>query len=160
MRASRHYIQSFDLPRAPHPRPRSRTQLLIAILLLIALSLLLPSGSYASREPTGDGSGGQAPLVKGADYTVGSFQYNGGLETTEKSFKGDLTIPAGKREATFTSEATRSPMDFSDLAPHWWADGTDATTVLVEIRTGSDGKSWTDWQVADAEDEISDSDPL
>src|SRR5690242_15998554 len=136
MRASRHYIQLSVLHRDHRPRPHKRSRLFTAISLLFALSIMLPAGSYASREPTGNGSGGQAPPVTGAEYTVGSFQYNGGVDTTEKSFKGDLTIPAGKTEAVFTSEATRSPIDFSDLAPHWWADGSDPTTILVEIRTG------------------------
>ena len=41
-------------------------------------------------------------------------------------------------------------MDFSDVAPHWWADRPDLTDVTVEVRTSKDGQTWADWEAADA----------
>ncbi len=95
------------------------------------------------------------PAVTGADFTLKGYQFQGdSSETKEKSLKPDLTLPAGANEATYTSDATRAPIDFTDLAPHWWADTPDGTSVDVEVRTGPDGKNWGPWQAVDLEDMI------
>jgi hypothetical protein len=75
-------------------------------------------------------------------------------DTKEHSLKDNLTIPQGAREATFTSDPTKAPLDFTDVAPHWWADVPENTSTLIELRTSKDGNAWTDWQGIDEEDII------
>lgn len=75
-------------------------------------------------------------------------------DSKEKSLKGDLTIPQGARQATFTSDPTQAPIDFTDVAPHWWADIPENTSVQVELRTSKDGNAWGEWEAVDAEDII------
>lgn len=155
MRASRYHTQRHRISTTTSTgSARARCTLLTAGLFLL-LTLWLPSGTFAARQPTGSGLQPTAPLVSGADAIATNFQYDGNLQTREKSFKGDLTIPAGSREAIFTSDVTRAPLDFSDVAPHWWSENPDGSSVTLEIRTSKDGKSWSDWQAADEEDVLS-----
>jgi len=104
---------------------------------------------------------GGGPLVTGADYTLVGSQFQGeSNDTAEKSFTSDLTLPSDKREAVFTSNPTRAPLDFTDLAPRWSAETPEHTSLLVELRTGPDGRAWDPWQPADLEDIIMAEDPI
>jgi hypothetical protein len=93
------------------------------------------------------------PLVTGMDLTLAasSFQRES-MESRDNSVKSDLRIPAGQREATYVTEPMRAPMPFSDVAPSWWADSPEGTYVQVDLRTSTDGRSWTDWLLTDLED--------
>lgn len=157
MRLSRPSIrpgrESGDLTR----RATAHISGVIAFLLLLALGLM-PMGAFASRQPTGQGTGqdGSAPLVTGADYTLHAPQFSGDLnDTKEKSLGDNLRLPTRKNEATFTSNPTKAPIDFSDIGPRWWADTPDGTSILVEMRTSKDGTVWTSWEAADVEDILS-----
>lgn len=141
----------------------SRRHLALLAILLLLLTSLLPSGSFAARQPTGSGvSSMSAPRVGGTDYTLRSSQFsdNDRAESKEQSLKNNLTLPAGSQDATFTSETTKASMDFSDVATRWWADMPDGTSLTVELRTSRDGKNWTEWQGAEAEDILSPQDTL
>ncbi|MEO5952924.1 MAG: S-layer homology domain-containing protein, partial [Chloroflexia bacterium] len=59
----------------------------------------------------------------------------------------------------FTSEPTHAPIDFSDVAPHWYSDTPNFTTISIELRTSKDGQTWADWQLADPDDIIMETDP-
>ena len=101
------------------------------------------------------------PLVTGVDMTLASAAFSagdGGSDAKDPYFSSDLRLPDGKTEAVFTSDPVQAPMDFSDVAPHWWADKPDLTDVTVEVRTSKDGQTWADWEAADEEDIISASD--
>ncbi|MBF6613234.1 MAG: S-layer homology domain-containing protein [Chloroflexi bacterium] len=149
-------------PAKPSISAKLRT---IFCFALIGSAAVLPYGGsrevLAAREPTGSGSGSQAPLVTGADYTLKGANYVGDApDTREKSFDGTLTLPAGGREATYMSDPTRAPIDFTDVAPHWWADTPGGTTVQVELRTSPDGTVWAPWEQVDEEADIMAQDPI
>jgi hypothetical protein len=104
-------------------------------------------------------------LVRGADYTLRGTSYTSGFtvnsvdKTSQEGAKGqglvsNLKLPPGTNRATFTSGVTEAPFDFTDVAPHWWAETPEQTYVLVEMRTSRDGQAWTEWEPADLEDII------
>jgi hypothetical protein len=98
------------------------------------------------------------PLVHGADFTFAAnlFQPEGVKGTArDKSLSGSITIPAGQSDLTLDAEPTRAPVDFTDLAPRWWADTPEGTSVEVLFRTSPDGANWDEWQTADEEDMMS-----
>jgi hypothetical protein len=101
------------------------------------------------------------PTVTGADYTLTSAMFQSDKQDAkESSLKDNLTIPPGQTEVIFTSDPTRAPIDFSDVAPRWWIDIPDNTYAVVDIRTSRDGQTWTEWQTADEEDVIMDTDSI
>lgn len=130
----------------------------INVILLLLVLGLVPPGALASRRPAGQGANpaptvGGSPLVTGVDFTLRGQQLAGDLnDAKEKSLGDNLRLPAGKTEAVFTSNPTKAPMDFSDIGPRWWADTPDGTSVLIEMRTGKDGSTWTPWAPVDEED--------
>ena len=162
--------------------------LALLALLLVSVSFF-PYGAAvpavpptAPSQPANTAASAQMPVVKGADYTLdnstfkldqSSGEQSGGniafaaelskgdkQDTREGSLGDNLTIPAGKTEAIFTSGPTKAPIDFSDVAPRWWADQPDSTTVVVELRTSADSQAWTDWQEADEEDMVGPADAV
>jgi hypothetical protein len=160
IRASRPYGSARKLVRPNTARKDNRRSVHLVLLLLLVTSLL-PSGAFAARQRVGVGSASIAPLVTGADYTLAAAQFQRDpSEAKENSLKGDLRLPAGARQSVFTSEATRAPVDFSDVAPRWWADTPVDTAVQVELRTSRDGKVWGPWVAADEEDIASPQDTL
>lgn len=160
MRASRHSISYIPAHRRRTPGHLGpQFSLIISFALLLAATLLpgkVMGTSISAPQPPGSGLapvGG--PLVTGADYTLAGSQFQGeSNDTTEKSFTSDLTLPSDKREAVFTSNPTKAPLDFTDLAPRWSAETPEHTSLLVELRTGPDGRAWDPWQPADLEDII------
>lgn len=102
------------------------------------------------------------PLVTGVDYSITGSNFSdddGGAETKEQSFKGALVLPNGQTDAVFTSAATKAPIAFSDVAPHWFAETPSLTSMQLELRTSKDGQTWAEWQTADADDVILETDP-
>ena len=150
------------LRRSPfRPGLYSRKPAIILYLILILSLAVLPSGARASAPTLPPSTVTEAPaampLVMGVDYSfTGSLfsEENGGDEMKEQSFKGPLTLPPGSSEAVFTSEPTRAPIDFSDVAPRWWADTPDLTSLTIELRTGKDGQTWADWELVEADDVV------
>lgn len=133
----------------------------IILYLFLFLSLaLLPTGTRGAAPSLPVSAGNAAPsampVVAGVEYSYSGslFSEENGEEVKEQSFKGTLTLPDGSDSAVFTSEPTRAPMDFSDVAPHWWADTPELTTVVVEVRTSRDGKTWAEWELAEADDVV------
>ncbi|MDQ6695523.1 MAG: S-layer homology domain-containing protein [Chloroflexota bacterium] len=144
--------------RHAQARTGLKGSLALGVVLLLSLTLVPLSAVGAPtevREPTGTGSRPGQALVTGADYTLHSAQFNSAKQDAkDHSFSGDLRLPQNTLQATFTSDATRAQMPFTDVAPHWWADtGTD-TSVTVELRTSSDGVAWSPWAQANEEDMI------
>ncbi|HYP40078.1 MAG TPA: N-acetylmuramoyl-L-alanine amidase, partial [Chloroflexia bacterium] len=122
-------------------------------MLVLAATCLLPYGASAGRQPTGAGSVPQSPLVTGADYTLKGSQFQTGpSDAKEKSLKGDLMLPPGTREATYTSDTTKAPISFTDVAPHWRATTPEGTSIDVELRTSPDGQVWSAWLATDLEE--------
>ncbi|MFL5733680.1 MAG: S-layer homology domain-containing protein [Chloroflexia bacterium] len=106
--------------------------------------------------PTGSGLASRSPVVNGTDFMIAASDFKSDrTEVKESSFKKDLTLPPGSLNATFISDPTRAPQDFTDLGPRWSADEPPNTTVSLELRTGPDGKAWDDWQPLDEEDVLS-----
>lgn len=144
----------------PLTRPVFRRKAFSNLVTTVCLFLLalVPLGAQASplaaRNPTGDGVQSAMPQVRGADYTLKGSQYKSSSDAKDTSISGDLTLPAGQKDATFTSGLTQAPMDFTDVAPHWWAETPESTGVQVEMRTSRDNQAWTDWQRIDEEDII------
>lgn len=144
------------------PFGRQSKAIKIGLWLLLTV-LLLPASTFAARQPTGQsggigpgGGGAAGPQVTGSDFVMRGPALAGDPgDVKEGSLASDLKLPAGKTEATFTSNVTKAPMDFTDVGPHWWADTPDGTSVLVELRTSKDGTVWGDWQEADLEDILS-----
>lgn len=133
-------------------RRRSYYNLALSALVLAA-TCLLPYGASASRQPTGAGSVPQSPLVTGADYTLKGSQFQTGpSDAKEKSLKGDLMLPPGTREATYTSDTTKAPISFTDVAPHWRVTTPEGTSIDVELRTSPDGQVWGAWLATDLEE--------
>src|SRR5207302_2730281 len=119
IRASRRHTVD-RRPSAPEHKASISKSAALAVLLLVATSIL-PSGTFASRQPTGSGTAPHSPQVVGADYTLHSSQFaDGSLDAKEGSLKNGLTLPSGARNYAYTSEATRAPIDFTDVAPRWW----------------------------------------
>lgn len=102
------------------------------------------------QDPTSRGAYVQMALQRPGESTTADDT----SDTKEESLKGDLTIPQGARQATFTSDPTQAPIDFTDVAPHWWADVPENTAVQVEMRTSKDGNTWAEWEAVDEEDII------
>jgi hypothetical protein len=156
-------LQRGALLRRGLPKYLGKPGLLLSVLILISVTLspyAAVGAPSASRQPTGSGPSAM-PTVTGADYTLTSSMFNSDKEETkEGSLKDNLTIPAGQTEAVFTSDPTRAPIDFSDVAPHWWIDTPGDTIALVELRTSRDGQLWTDWQSSDEEDVIMGTDSI
>ncbi len=149
-----------------HSRGHIRKPLRILYLILFISLTTLPAGSLASTVSLPPRAGSDAPsalpLVSGADYSYTGTLFSegdGGQDMKDESFKGDLTLPPDSMEAFFTSEPTRAPIDFTDVAAHWFADTPDPTSVSVEVRTSKDGQTWTDWQFADPDDIVMGDDP-
>lgn len=144
--------------------PRSK-RLSFLSTILVALTMLLPYQGMAAPavqpQQANMESAGSAPLVTGVSYklTGANFQEDR-AESKEKSFKGDLTLPSGQTEATFTSDVTQAPIAFTDIGPYWRADTPQHTSVQLEMRTSSDSRNWSPWQTAEEEDIISPSDIL
>ncbi len=166
MRALRHSVSYIPVHRRRTLGTLGqRFSLIISFALLLAATLLpgeASGTSLSAPQPPGSGLapvGG--PLVTGADYTLSGSQFQGeSNDTAEKSFTSDLTLPSDKREAVFTSNPTKAPLDFTDLAPRWWAETPEHTSLFVELRTGPDGRAWDSWQPADLEDIIMAEDPI
>lgn len=179
MRKSRPLAGSRFLPRQRQSVRLSKA-FALALSFLLLLPALIPSGliapSFAPVPSSSQQNAPAAPRVTGADYTLQSSQYrletfgagtNGNVayasdspETREKSFNGTITLPEGSLAASFTSDPTQAPIDFTDVAPHWWADTPANTSVLVELRTSKDGQAWSPWVETDQEDDIMPSDSL
>src|SRR5437867_1330205 len=124
MRASRSLLPTRiagSTARLAHSRPLS----VIAAVLLLCASLP-QSGALAARRPTGSGLAAGGPLVTGVDFTLAASQFKyGPSELKEGSLKKDLTLPACALDATFTSAATKAPVEFTDIGPRWSADVPD-----------------------------------
>src|SRR5437763_13507087 len=113
----------------PKGRAWSRALGIIFSLLLIMTLAPLPAGAPAGASPADSSVAASTsapsamPVVTGAELTLENNVFSeggGGGEAREQSFKGDLTLPKGANDAAFTSDPTRAPLDFSDVAPHWW----------------------------------------
>src|SRR5688572_22832657 len=166
MRSARNSVHSNTLLRRRRTGNRGpQSGFMISIVLLLA-AMLLPGQASGTTlggpRPPSSGMGPVAgPLITGSDYTVAASQFQGeGNDTRETSFPSDLTLPPDKREAIFTSNPTKAPLDFTDLAPRWSAQTPEHTSLLVELRTGPDGRTWDPWQPADLEDIIMAEDPI
>jgi hypothetical protein len=144
MRPLRHHLTNHQaLERLPR-------RLAGALLSVAVACTLLPSGSPSAAVAA---PGGKMPVVSGADVALdANYFQREQIEQRDNSVKQDLRIPAGQREATFVTEPFRAPMSFSDVAPSWWADTPEGTYVQVDVRTGPDGRTWTDWAQTDLED--------
>ena len=151
MRSLRRNIPNNRLPRSITTRHRPTLLLLSALLITTILPVRAAATPYSAP----------IPLVTGMDValTAKYFQRES-IESRDNSVKSDLRIPAGQREAIFTTDPMRAPMAFSDVAPSWWADTPSGTSVQVELRTGSDGKAWSDWLPTDLEELEMPQDPL
>src|SRR5688500_8745035 len=165
MRAGRPTILSSTIHRRRKSgHPGRRASIFLSMMLIAATILAGDSGGTAlgaPRPPANAMATAVGPVVTGADFTLSALHFQGeGSDTKESSFPGDLTLPADKREAVFTSNPTRAPLDFTDLAPRWSAHTPEHTSLLVELRTGADGRSWDPWQPADLEDIIMAEDPI
>src|SRR4051794_26292886 len=115
----------------------------MAITALLICSLLPQTGASADRMPTGSGLASRSPVVNGTDFMIAASDFKSDrTEVKESSFKKDLTLSPGSLNATFISDPTRAPQDFTDLGPRWSADEPPNTTVSLELRTGPDSKSW------------------
>lgn len=153
MRSSRPFSQS-RRSHGPTPKPTlaAKATSIFALLLLVTTSLL-PAGSYAARERASEGLPPSAPPVTGADYTLNASNFQSDPSSTqEESLKDKLAIPPGSREAVYTSEATKAPVDFTDIVPRWWIETPEGTSALVDLRSSPDGKAWDPWQPTDLED--------
>lgn len=130
---------------------------LVSLAFMLAL-VLTPLGagadSLALSKPTGSSVSSIAPKVTGADFTLKGSQYKSSADTTDKTLGDNLTLPPGRKEATFTSGVTQAPLDFTDVGARWRAETPEKTSVLVEIRTSRDSQTWTDWQGANEEEFI------
>ncbi|MEA2574212.1 MAG: hypothetical protein QOH93_1510, partial [Chloroflexia bacterium] len=155
--------RSYRQPRSYYMRhPLFRLPGLVSIVFLVLLAVLaVGSGAHASATV----QAASGPTVRGADLTLKGNSYTSGfaVNSADKSSgagasaqggTGSLKLPAGSHSATYTSGVTEAPFDFTDVAPHWWADVPEQTSVLVEVRTSRDGQAWGDWQAADLEDII------
>lgn len=147
----------------PSRHPLFRLPGLVSIVSLVLLALFVV-GSGVPAAAAVRASASTEPLVRGADYRLGGGAYKSGysINSTDKNAQpangqglgSDLTLPAGQHRETFTSGVVEAPIDFTDVAPHWWADVPEQTYVLVEVRTSRDGQTWADWEPADLEDII------
>src|SRR5450759_321649 len=125
--------------RSGHDRARNRSysralrkpfrlsrklRIILSLLVLITLGPL-PSATRAallSPNPATTNAPAALPLVTGVDLTLSSAAFSagdGGSEAKDPYFNNDITLPAGKSQAVFTSDPVRAPIDFSDVAPHW-----------------------------------------
>lgn len=145
---------SYRLPGSRLSRhPLYQPSGLVSLLSLVLLALFaVGSGAPASAS--------SEPVVRGADVTLkggafaGGFGVNSVDTATQQGQARDLKLPPGSRRETFTSGVTEAPFDFTDVAPHWWAEVPQETYALVELRTSRDGQTWTGWEPADLEDII------
>lgn len=143
---------------------RFRLHGLLSVLGLLLLGCVVAGSSALAKtapEPAQPDGPSPAPQVRGADYTLkgGAFQSGFNTLSTDRSqvstpATGELRLPEGARNATYTSGVVEAPFDFTDVAPHWWADVPEETWVQVEIRTSKDGQVWGTWEPTDFEDII------
>lgn len=153
-------------------QPRFRLHSLFSALGLLIVGCFVVGSSAFAKSPQqpaqpGGGSPGEATQVRGADYTVkgGAFQAGFNINSNDKASQnsaagGPLRLPQGSRSETFTSGVVEAPFDFTDVAPHWWAELPEQTDVLVEVRTSKDGQIWNQWEPAGLEDIIMPMDAL
>ncbi|MEO5951150.1 MAG: hypothetical protein ABIQ44_01660, partial [Chloroflexia bacterium] len=162
-RDNRHFLRR----AITRPRPHSHNKTAIILYLTLFLSLVYLPSSARGTAPTlpsvaSVSAPSAMPVVMGANYSANGTLFSedeGGQETKEQSFKNPLILPKGSDDAVFTSEPTRAPIDFSDVAPHWYSDTPNFTTISIELRTSKDGQTWADWQLADPDDIIMETDP-
>ena len=153
-------IRSLNSP----PVVRRGTRQVSRLVLLICIGLLpyqATGALLASTQPPTRGAAVLMPTVTGMDFTLRGTQFQAdSSEAREKGLKEDLTLPAGSREMTFTADPTRAPIDFTDVAPHWWAETPEGTSVDIEIRTSPDNRRWEPWEQVDLEDIIMPTDTI
>jgi hypothetical protein len=138
-----------------------------ALLLLLILPAfgLLPGGTNAADPAAAPAP--QTPLVlRGADTPVpASYTMEGGTGAHIQSRV--LSLPTNQANVVYLSEPVQAPLDFTDVAPYWDTPNASANSapldpdaVRVEIRTGPDGATWTDWQPSDLEDIVDPRNPI
>jgi len=134
----------------------------LGLALLLAGLLAGPSGPVGVQA---NRPAAQTPLtVQGANTpVVGGYSAEGGGTRIESRI---LSLAPGQTSAVYLSAPVRAPLDFSDVAPFWDTplpdpnNPADSNAVRVEVRTGSDGQSWTAWQPSDLEDITDPRDPI
>src|SRR5688572_12139792 len=158
MRVPRHQLTMLQT-RKSAARRRSVALVVLSVLLVASL---IPTGTAAALTPPSmKPSDGKMPQVTGMDITLSAAYFQReSIESRDNSVKSDLRIPAGQREATYVTEPMRAPMPFSDVAPSWWADAPEGTYVQVDLRTSTDGRTWSDWLLTDLEDIDMPQDPI
>lgn len=127
-------------------------RLLLGIIILLTTAVPYRAAAAPTESPAA------LPLVQGADFTLAAsmFQPEGVKGTArDKSLSGAISVPTGQGELTLDSDPTRAPVDFTDIAPRWWAEAPEGTSVEVLFRTSPDAITWGEWQSADEEDIIS-----
>ncbi|HEX8599303.1 MAG TPA: S-layer homology domain-containing protein [Chloroflexia bacterium] len=141
--------------------PLFRLPGLVSFVSLVLLAVFaVGSGTPATANVQTQAS--SESQVHGADYTLRASSFTSGFavnsadkaSNTAQGPGSSLRLPAGSHRETFTSGVTEAPFDFTDVAPHWWAEVPEQTYVLVEVRTSRDGRTWGDWEPADLEDII------
>src|SRR5690242_9880489 len=78
-----------------------------------------------------------------------------------------LSLPTNQTNVVYLSAPAQAPFDFTDVAPRWdnpnasvTSAPVDPNAVRVEIRTGPDAATWTDWQPSDLEDIVDPRNPI
>ncbi len=142
---------------------RSVVRRLLGLVLLLPVGLAGGSAGQAAERL--DRSAAQTPLtVQGANTpVVGGYSVAGSGARIESR---SLSLALGQNSAVYLSAPVRAPLNFSDVAPFWDTPAPDPlaapdpNAVRVELRTGPDGQTWTDWQPSDLEDIIDPRDPI
>jgi len=138
-------------------RRRLRLVALIALFTLFSMGVFPRAQSQASAAPRGSGR------TVAREVTLPAPALNGGALSVSSG------IPAGAAAAfaagstgggtlLYTSPAIAAEQLFDHIGLHWVVQrGTDAS-VSLELRTSSDGVSWTSWATAASIDDMYDPD--
>ncbi|MGI8588846.1 MAG: S-layer homology domain-containing protein [Chloroflexia bacterium] len=136
----------------------------VTFLLLIGLS---PAGIGAGpNTQAADTPAASGPTVmKGSEVPV-SGGYSRADQPGAHIESRILSVPAGQANVVYLSAPVEAPFGFSDVAPHWdtppprQGETPDDNSIRVELRTGPDGATWTDWQQTNLEGIQDPRDPL
>lgn len=110
----------------------------LLLVLMLAFSLAL-AGRSAHGQSAEVPPAPMEDLVFTAEDLVPEVSQGLGL------FEDELTI-ASPGSASFTSRTVTAPIPFNAVVPQW--TGTNPTAIEIQLRTSTDGKTWSEWSAS------------
>jgi hypothetical protein len=110
----------------------------VRILIIAGLALLLLAYSL----PT---TGQEAVATETVDLFFSGADFNPGIQEGVSNSTEGLTLTPQEISGQYISPIIEAPIPFNAVVPQWIADIPDSAGLTIQLRTGTEDGTWSEW---------------